>query len=533
MQQRLILVAAAHNDGEDSLPAILSEVIAVRGGSLQGPHSYYYDGDASVECTARGDAQRVCWADKKEIMQQGNSFAAPHISGIVALLHPGIVRRAARCRARCFGGKCFAAEAPVTADGGMRRPRGTVRSPKGSNNRIRQVDISGGNNRAVRRPGDGRSLDCIGRAVLYPFNKEMHALVRFRDLVPFALTSIGDPIGKGLVRKDAAEAIGGPSMGLQISAGIEVATHNADTLIIGYVGQLGRIAKKDVLRDCIEKALDLGMHVFSYGPVRPEYYGDLYQRAADLGLQLFYPHVDERQVLAILKKGPTGIPVGAPVLTVFGTNASQGKFTLQLGLRRRLQALGYRVGQLGTEPHAALFGMDACFPMGYASPLRIPLQHYPAYLDAQMRVISARRPDIIITGSQSGTIPYDIHSPDTCSLAFLLGIRADACVLVVNSIDADDYIQHTLEALRAVGKARVLALAMSDKEKHRREVMGRMLNASRQMKVGQIETRLAQLERRFSLPAASILSEDGQQRLVELIVDYFGGEEKEELAWTK
>lgn len=536
VQQRLILVAAAHNDGEDSLPAILSEVIAVRGGSLQGPHSYYYDGDASVECTARGDAQRVCWADKKEIMQQGNSFAAPHISGIVALLRQVLPDAPLTAVRAALAANALQLEAPVTADGGMHKPRGTARSPKGSNNRTGQVDTSGGHNRAVRRPGDGRSLDCIGRAVLYPFNKEMHALVRFRDMVPFALTGIADPIGKGLVGKDAAEVIGEPSMGLQISAGIEVAAHNADTLIIGYVDQLARIAKKDVLRDCIEKALDLGMHVFSYGPVRPEYYGDLYQRAADLGLQLFYSQVDERQVLAILKKGPMGIPVGAPVLTVFGTSASQGKFTLQLGLRRRLQALGYRVGQLGTEPHAELFGMDGCFPMGYASPLRIPLQHYPAYLDAQMRVISARRPDIIITGSQSGTIPYDIHSPDTyslASLAFLLGIRADACVLVVNSIDADDYIQHTLDALRAVGKARVLALAMSDKEKNRREVMGRMLNASRQMKVGQIETRLAQLERRFSLPAVSILSEDGQQRLVELIVDYFGGEEKEELAWTK
>ena len=122
----------------------------------------------------------------------------------------------------------------------------------------------------------------------------MHALVRFRDLVPFVLTGIADPIGKGLVGKDAAQAISEPLMGLQISAGIEVAAHNADTLIIGYVDQLGRIAKKDVLRDCIEKALDLGMHVFSYGPVRPEYYGDLYQRAADRVLQLFYLHVDYR-----------------------------------------------------------------------------------------------------------------------------------------------------------------------------------------------------------------------------------------------
>lgn len=209
---------------------------------------------------------------------------------------------------------------------------------------------------------------------------------------------------------------------------------------------------------------------------------------------------------------------------------------MQLNLRRQLQALGLRVGQLGTEPHAELFAMDACFPMGYASPLRIPLQHYPAYLDAQMRTINKKRPDIILAGSQSGTIPYDIHHPQTysmSSLAFLMGIRADACVLVVNSVDAHDYIQDTLDALRGVGKTRVLALAMSDKEKHRREVMGRALHVPWQMQAGEIEARLVELERRFGLPAVAILAEEGQQRLVDLIVEYFASEEKEELAWTK
>ena len=107
-------------------------------------------------------------------------------------------------------------------------------------------------------------------------------------------------------------------------------------MVVGYVDQLGRIAKRDVLRECIEKAFDRGLHVFSFGPVRPKHYGDLYQRAETQGLKLVYPYVDEREVLAILKRGPADPPVAAPVLGVFGTSASQGKFTLQLNLRRQL-----------------------------------------------------------------------------------------------------------------------------------------------------------------------------------------------------
>ncbi len=40
-----------------------------------------------------------------------------------------------------------------------------------------------------------------------------------------------------------------------------------------------------------------------------------------------------------------------------------------------------------------------------------------------------------------------------------MGTRPDACVLVVNSIDANDYIRDTLDGLRGVAKTRVLALA--------------------------------------------------------------------------
>ena len=500
-KERVVLVAAAHNEGIDSFPAALPEVIGVQGADeVRGPYGYYYRADQAVECAARGDLQRVCWADRREIMQRGNSFAAPHIAGIVALLRE------------------VQPQAPLAA----------VRAALAANALEEDSAVRGGEAAEVSAPG---ALDWLRRAALYPFNKEMHALVRFRALAPFEIVGVADPVGK-----DAATVLGAAPMGVEISARIELAAKEANALVVGYVDQLGRIAKRDVLRECIEKAFDRGLHVFSFGPVRPKHYGDLYQRAETQGLKLVYPYVDEREVLAILKRGPADPPVAAPVLGVFGTSASQGKFTLQLNLRRQLQALGFAVGQLGTEPHAELFGMDACFPCGYASPLRIPLQYYPAYLDAQMRAINAKKPDIILVGSQSGTIPYDIHHPRTHSLgslAFLMGTRPDACVLVVNSIDADDYIRDTLDALRGVAKTRVLALAMSDKTKHPREIMGRTLHVPRQMDDAEIAAKLAQLEERFGLPAVSILDEQGQERLVELIVNYFGTAQEEDEAWTK
>jgi hypothetical protein len=78
-------------------------------------------------------------------------------------------------------------------------------------------------------------------------------------------------------------------------------------------------------------------------------------------------------------------PVECPVLGVFGTSASQGKFTLQLALRRRLLQLGYEISQVGTEHHAALFGMDLAFPMGHGSTVEMETEAYPEFLDRVMR----------------------------------------------------------------------------------------------------------------------------------------------------
>jgi hypothetical protein len=169
--------------------------------------------------------------------------------------------------------------------------------------------------------------------------------------------------------------------------------------------------------------------------------------------------------------------------------------------------------------------MDLAFPMGYASPLEFPLQHYAPYLDRKTREIcQRRRPEIVLVGSQSGTIPYDIHEQGTHSMpsiAFLMGTRPDACILVVNSIDPDGYIRDTLDAIRALGKAPTILLAMSDKEKHIRTAYGRSLVTPRQMSPEEIERRLRALEETFRLPAVEILSERGQQRMVETILRHF------------
>ena len=504
----VILVAAESNDGYESYPAVFPEVIGVIGGVIYEPDGFYYRKDQRIECVARGDEQRVCWLNGKHIMTGGNSFAAPHITGIIARLleqHP----------------KCSTQDIRL-----LLREKAL--------NEIYQEQNRSQFDPQIPLKDFRENYTYIKKAVLYPYNKEMHSLVRYRDLLAFEIVGVADPIGKGMVGKDAGKVIGEPQAGLRISPNIRSTLADADTLILGYVDQLSRIRKRDLLREYVQLALDAGCHVFSFQVLDPTVYGDLYDTADKKGLRLAYPHIHSEEITHAIQNFNALPPVDVPVLSVMGTSSQQGKFTLQLALRRRLIQKGYKVGQVGTEHHARLFGMDAAFPMGYASPLKLPFQHYIPYLDYKMREICQRtQPDIILTGSQSGTIPYHVQEHSThclSSLAFLLGVKPDACILVINSIDAKEYIRDTIDGIRAVCKAPTILLAMGDHEKHIRTAYGRSMITPKKMAQSQIDQHLKKLQDTFLLPSIEILSETGQQRLVETVIQYFSKDDTSTIA---
>jgi len=503
----VILVAAEHNEGLVSYPAVLSGVVGVAGGKIYRKYGYYYRPDEEVEFVARGDEQRVCWLDRKEIMIGGTSFAAPHITGVVALIreaYPGA--RLERVR------EVLKAQSLA----GTAQPAREAAAPHASRMAVAMP---------VLTKAEARGFGWIRKAAIYPFDDDMHVLVRFQDLLSFEIAAIADPVGNRLVGKDAGEAIGTAPVDVRIVPRLQDALKGADTLILGYVDELSRMANRDLLKESIQTALDRGVHVFSFLPVPPTMYSDLYMVARKKGLKIVYPNVSQGEVRHILQHPQKQRSVDVPILGVFGTSSQQGKFTAQLALRRKLLEMGYRVAQVGTEHHAGLFGMDLAFPMGYASPLELPLQVYVPYLDQKMKEICHKKePEIMLVGSQSGTIPYDVVEHDTHSLptiAFLLATKPDACILVVNSIDPDEYIRDTINAIQALGKTPTILLAMSDKEKHIRAAYGRTMISPRQMSREEIDAKLQHLEKTFEMPAVEIVSEAGQQRMVETVIGHF------------
>jgi subtilisin family serine protease len=86
-----MIVASAHNMPVESYPWRYAAVVSVGSHEGQDPMTFYCNPTPPVEFFAPGVDVEVAWAEGSRIRATGNSFAAPHISGILALIrskHP-------------------------------------------------------------------------------------------------------------------------------------------------------------------------------------------------------------------------------------------------------------------------------------------------------------------------------------------------------------------------------------------------------------------------------------------------------------
>ena len=84
--RRNVIVVSAHNRPVLSYPWTFSSVISVASHDLDDPMTFYYNPSPPVEFHARGVQVPVAWPGGGTIRSTGNSFAAPHITAICALI---------------------------------------------------------------------------------------------------------------------------------------------------------------------------------------------------------------------------------------------------------------------------------------------------------------------------------------------------------------------------------------------------------------------------------------------------------------
>jgi subtilisin len=90
---RIMLVSAVNNVVGPSYPSLFSSVFSVAAHSEPDPWRFYYNPAPPVEFGAWGLDVPIAWRGGGRSVGTGNSFAAPHITALVALIlskHPGL-----------------------------------------------------------------------------------------------------------------------------------------------------------------------------------------------------------------------------------------------------------------------------------------------------------------------------------------------------------------------------------------------------------------------------------------------------------
>ena len=294
-----------------------------------------------------------------------------------------------------------------------------------------------------------------GNAAVIPVSKEMDSLQTFAEYVSLKIIAGVDYRKKG--RRESNIPI---KSSLRDLTGLPL-----DWLIVGYLDKLEKIGDAWSLNYILEFALENRLHVFSFLPVAEE----MKKRFAEKNLFLQDTFVYTNAYYERVNQAvPYKIPSKLPVLGVFGTSSRQGKFTLQMLLRRELERKKVKLITLATEHQAAAMDVSICYPCGYGGENNIKLSMEQSIELLQKSIYYLEQTtdaEMILVGGQSWLIPYHIEEQTAIyNLAFLEAVRPDCAIVVENpEVDPPEYISDTVQCLRSIYKTRVIALAFSDR----------------------------------------------------------------------
>ncbi len=483
----IVIVAAFDNQGSMSYPAAFDFVVGVDSASIfHKAHDYIYVEDSPVTILAKGGYQKVEWCSPEYAIVQGNSFSCAFMTANLLNL--------------------------LKADQNIKSNDifGLIKK------NAKRIILN-----SEKREKDFQNYFQPSRALLFPFNKEMHALVNFQHLLAFEIMSIADIRLSGNVNRKLSNILPHYHLGELGETTINnIDTvdwrKSFDTVVVGHLEELSKLTKRDLLYEILQLCVKFKKNLICFDAL--EKYFDLCTHLVELGCKVYTPKSYSAKSLPN-QFGKLYL-INKPVVCVAGTSSCQGKFTLQLFLRDILLKKGYHVGQLGTEPSSLLFGMDEVFHYGYSIVDNPCYEQTVLTVNKLMHNIYTSNPDIIIAGIQSGTVPYvydNIRYLTNHQMEVLTGIMPDVVILCINPYDDIPFIQRTIASIESYINTTVLCCVIYPMQFSEKFAV---FEKKEPLKSAQLSELIQYLSSQLSVPIYSLSREDAEKIVIDIIT-YF------------
>lgn len=482
----IFMVSAYDNAGAISYPANYPEVIGVDVDNrcIKAGDFMVIESD-NITVLAKGGNHRLAWVNPPYIISQGSSFSAAYVTAYAAkMLASGI-------------------DKSDIIDTFKKISLKSVKLKEQPIPNVSQVPFR------------------IQNAILFPYNKEMHSLVNYADYLPFHIKMICDSKYTGRINKRIQSLNGKHTY--SVNSIDQVCWDEVDTLILGHLNDLESSIGQKIRKEILDICLLNRVNVYAFDDLDAEISSGDFIRE---GCYIYTPKIN---TISYLKKYMGKMfQFSKPVVGVFGTSSHQGKFTLQLSLRYVLKSLGYSVAQIGSEPSALLFNLDACYPFGYNSTVKLDQTDSILAINHLVHEVEMKRDDadIIIIGSQSGTVPTlynNIGQMTIQQLAFLMGAMPDVVILCVNADDEIDVILRSIKAIEGVGNTSVIALALYPLSYTN---SWQMMNNKRE-RIQNIDEVIHRLNTFISIPVFVIGSDTDTYNLCNLLIENLSEDDEE------
>jgi uncharacterized NAD-dependent epimerase/dehydratase family protein len=475
-----VVVSAFDNSGAVSYPAAFDFVVGVDGAPhIRSEGEYESVNSGIVNMRAKGGLTRLAWLKPDYIIAGGNSFACAFATVIIAKkLESGILDKSIDIFHQLELNATRSLEFPPKKPCSSLNPRFSIK-----------------------------------KAAVFPFNKEIHSIFRFSHLLSFEVVAVYDLKYSGKVGASTRRLLkSDKALDLIVKNVESIKWDGIDALILGHLDELQEISNQaSIGNELVKEALAHNVNVYSFD-LRSHFCENPYVFTPFVGVE--HAPCDSMGKMHIISK---------PVLGVFGTSSRQGKFSFQLDLRDRLQKRGYTVGQLGTEPSSLLFGMDFAFPFGYNKTVSLDGMHTVIFLNEKMHEMSQKGCDIIIAGSQSGTVPYsksNISLYPIDQIGFLYGISPDAVVLAVNPFDEPDYIKRTMLFIENSVGCKVIGLSLFPM-RPRNDYAG-LSGSSERVGLNELLAIKEEFREKHGVFTGILDNEDDMENMADEIIDFFG-----------